>query len=205
MRSLREAANESNPNKVPDVLREVKAGEALSLVPRSLRIAVASNTGVLPEDVKAAHILSCNRSAGTVTGPATPVLTSATVATNQVKVDQLGNLAFFADDAVTEAEVLYIPAEGEIIEEDLTVASNAGPLHFGRKARVLLEAYNTTSGESALTVLLRGASTPSAGEARINVAGGSILFANGVTKARVRYIAWPASSVGTRLDGDTAL
>ena len=105
-----------------------------------------------------------------------------------------GNIVFAAADAVTTAEVTYVPVEGDIIEDAIvTVATNVGTLLSSRAAVVLLE-IEALAGTSvgAKTPVARG-TTPSAGQAAINDAGTGVVFAaaDAVTSARIKYVATP--------------
>lgn len=200
-RTLRSVLDESNPNKVPDANRILRAGSAASLIPRTARVVVVAGTGVgaLPEDAKAAAILRCYVAAGGVTGYFTPVPGDAAPLTTEVAVGPTGDLRFLAADAVTEAEVLYIAEEGPIVEDVVTVAASAAVLPLGRHAKRLLEVEVLTGViPGAKTIDTRG-SAAGAGEATLDVDGDSIDFnaADVVAgTARVRYIAFPGDGTG---------
>jgi hypothetical protein len=92
-----------------------------------------------------------------------------------------------------------------VYEEDLVIDTQIGTLFTGRRARVLLSADDLDSGVSPMTVVARGTSAPSAGEACIQDAGTTIKTGTGTSLCRVRYIAFPPETVNDALAADTAL
>lgn len=199
-RTLKTVLNEANPNRLPSALQAAMVGTALATIARTIRVPVSGNIAVLPDDARARALLNVYVSAGTVSGQFGTLAPNATPTTTNAAINAVGNVAFFGTDAVTEAEITYIPVEGEIVEDTLTVASNVGLLHGGRKALVILNAENTTGGgSSALTVLARGSANPAAGNTRIDLTGASLRFEASVTSATVRYVAEPLVSVGAAL------
>lgn len=199
-RPLKTVISEANPNRLPSALQLLPLGMALGIIARTVRVPVVANVAVLPEVARAQTLLNVFVSAGTVNGQFTVVAPNVVPATTEAAINAQGNVAFLPADAVTEAEITYIAVEGEIVEDSLTVAANVGLLHGGRKALVILEAFDTSSGSSALTVLARGSTNPAAGNTRIDTTGASLRFEAAVTKASVRYIAAPITPVGVALD-----
>lgn len=201
-RNLLNVLDEANPNRLPDAAREVRIGSALGNAPRNARVVVVAGTGVgaLPEDAKAVAVLRCYVTAGTVTGHFTALQTAAAPATTQVGVSATGNLQFLIADAVTEAEVTYVTAEGVIRQETIAVASQIGALPAGIQVKTLLSATDVTGGGSvAKTVVARG-NAPAASSASISIDGDTIRFGDaGVTSALVRYLAWPVETVDQAL------
>ena len=207
-KSLRTVLNEANPNKLPSAGQVLPLGEALAFAPRTVRGAVVGDALVLAENAKAAVILQCFVAAGGVTGRFTPVSEDDTPATTQCGISAGGDVVFLAADAVTVAEVTYVPLEGTVFEDLVTVAADIGTLLQGRRAAVLLRAEALTGGAVGVeAIVLRGA-TPGAGEAAVTLLGTGVEFAaaDAVTSARVRYIAQPGTgttqAVGTVLNAD---
>ena len=201
-RLLFNVLNEANPNRIADAAREVYLGSALGNAPRNARVAVVAGTGVgaLPEDAKAAAVLRCFVTAGTVTGHFTALQTAAAPATTQVGVSPTGNLQFLIADAVTEAEVTYVTAEGIVRQETISVASQIGVLPTGIQAKTLLSATDVTGGGSVAKTVVARSNAPAASSASISIDGDTIRFGDaGVTSALVRYIAWPAETVDQAL------
>lgn len=201
-RILSVVLDEANPNKIADAVKLLPMGSALGLTARTARIVVVAGTGVgaLPEAAKAAALVRARVTAGGVVGAFTCLTTDVAPATTQAGINALGNIQFLIADAVTEAEVVYFPAEGVIREETLVVAAQIGVLPTGIQGRQLLTATDITGGISvAKTVSARG-NAPGAGTASISVDGDSIRFGDaGVLLARVRYIAFPAVTVDQAL------
>lgn len=205
-RALSAVLNESNPNKLATALQDLKAGNALGLVARSARVAVVAGTGIgaLPEGAKAAAILRARVTAGAVTGAFTPLATDAAPATTQVGINALGNLQFLIADAVTEAEVVYFVAEGDIRDETLAVAANIAVLPAGIQARQLLTAEDGVTGADKV-VVARG-NAPGAGNVSISVDGDSIRVGDAIASIHVRYIAFPRTgeSVNEKLQSSVS-
>lgn len=210
-RSLRALLNESNPNKIQPAFQLARAGDFLARIPRTVRVAVASNKIVLPLNARADVILACYVTAGTVSGRFTPVYDS-TPATTQVSTDAVGNIVFLSTDAVTEAEVTYLPFEGALYEETVPVVSNVAAPSGSRRILVALEA-EATQGTVTGTKILddRATASPATLHAAQNKLGTGILFnaaTDVVTMARIKYIATPGFGdqllpLGTNLDAET--
>lgn len=199
-RILKAVGNEGNPNKLGDVAKAAKLGAALQLGAMTIRENVAANTIVLPEQAKAVIAITAYAVAGTTTGLLTPAAPGAAPAAGQVGVSVTGDLIFQATDAITEAEVVYTVAEGDLVETTGVLdATGALVLPGSTTARILLEA---TVDAAARTVVARG-SAPAVGEAAI-ADDGSLAFnvADAGGTAVVKYIEFPANSVADRLAGN---
>lgn len=199
-RTLRSALNESNPNKVADGLHAVLAGDALAASPAFVSGTVSANLLSLPNAQKALAVLFCFARAGGVTGQLAPISTGTTPAAGQVGISPTGNIEFAAADAITAVDVVYLPAQGEVVTETLPVVANVATPAQSKRALVLLSATALVGGSTgAKTVDFRGAAA-AAGEAAVT-ATGTIAFAgaDAVTSAEVTYIAAPG--VGVAQDG----
>lgn len=207
-RSLKQVANETTANTLADAANAVPLGNALANGVQSIRAVVASNVMVLPEGFKAALVLGGYAVDAGTTGVLNPAALGATVATTQVAIDPKGDLLFFGADAVVEAEVFYIPAEGSLIEETIAVTPTTGVASMGanRKGRVLVEVSASTGGvPGAKTVAARGA-TPSTGLAQLNDDGViTFLIADAITQATVKYIQYPVSVDGAGVPTGTSV
>ena len=200
-RTLREVLNESNPNKLADGCKEIRLGDRLTAGPVFAAGAVASNTLVLPDDAKAIYALRGYIRAGTGDGPLGPAADPGAPAAGEVGVNATGDLIFAAADVVTEAEVHYIGADGQVYTDvELGVASNVATLPANGLLLVRAEALAGTS-VGVKTVQSRGA-TPAAGQAALNKAGTGVDFAgaDAVTRAKLTFVAAPEVSVGTETD-----
>lgn len=210
-RSLRAILNESNPNRLPNALQLARAGDFLARVPRTRRFAVSSNKIVLPENAKAEQILNCYVTAGTVSGRFSAVYDS-TPATTQISTDAIGDLVFLSTDAVTEAEVTYLPFEGEIVEEIVPVVSNLASPSGSRRILVALYAEALVGTVTGVKILDdRATAAPATLHAAQNKLGTGILFnaaTDVVTSAKIRYVATPGFGVakpalGVNLDAES--
>ena len=195
-RPLKDALNEANPNRLAVACQKARLGDALNGITAFYVGPVTGDVLTLPEGRKALAVARAFARAGGAPGWKVPGSPSAAPAAGQCRADGAGNVEFAAADAVSEAEVWYVVAEGEVVEEDLqaTVAGEVS-LTGNRRAMVLLEAEVLTgAGAGAKTVQVRGAA-PAAGEAAINAAGDRVLFLAGELaageRARVKYIAQP--------------
>lgn len=198
-RTLSAALDAANPNNLPDAMRLLPAGKALGLLPRTVRVAVVANVAVLPEGAKAAAVLDVFVSAGGVDGQFTVVAPNATPLTTECAINEDGDVLFLGADAVTEAEITYVAAEGDVFTDTMTVTAGAGSFSSGRHGRVILSAFNTTSGSPvALTVIARGGAA-GVGQVNINTAGDGCVFNVAVTSATVTYVAFPSEPVGEQL------
>lgn len=195
MPTVREALNNANPNSVAHSLQLAGAGEALALLPRTIRAAVAAHKIVLPEKAKASRILSAY-GMGTTSGYKTPLAAGSAVApsTTEVTVNAQGDIVFASADAITSAVVTYLSVEGEVFEETVDVTSNAGQALGSRRVLVLLAATRTVGGSLGVSTIVPRPGTPTAGQAAIAAADDSkVAFAGAdtVTRATIRYIAVP--------------
>lgn len=197
-RPLKQVGNEGDQNKVGAFNQSVKMGSALLLGAQTVDSAVTSDTIVLPDSAKAFSVIGGFASAGTVTGAFTPA--SGAPATTEIGINATGDLIFNNSDAVTQAEVVYLTVEGDVVSASAIIASGEALLPNTSKARLLLSA--TADGNSR-TVVAR-ASAPAAGEAAVNTAGTAIAFnaADNGLSAVVNYIETPEESVADRLTSD---
>ena len=164
-RTLRAVFNESNANKLPSAGLELPLGDALGVLPHFVRAAVVSNVLALPSNLKAARVVNCYSVAGTLTGPLTPT-NIAVPTTGLVGTSASGDILFAPADAVTFAEVTYIPFEGPVISDLVQVAASVGTLLQGRGAQKILSVtVNTGLVLGAKTVDVRGTAGPAAGHA----------------------------------------
>lgn len=199
-RTLRAALDESNPNKLPTAAQSLPLGRGLSLLCLFAADAVASNVLVLPEEQKAGQVLRAYARVGGSTGYKTVVAAeTAAPAAGQVAITPSGDIRFAAADAVTEAEVIYAPMEGEIFEDSVEVAASAATLSQSRRAlQILSVTVDVGLIPGAKAIAARG-SAPAAGSAALSAAGTGLAFnaADVVAgRATVRYIAVPGVGNG---------
>lgn len=207
-RTLKQVLTEANPNKVAMALQLLDAGKALGMVPRTIRSAVSSNTIVLPDDAKACQILYAIALAGGLTGYLVPgsLKREAAVTTGLVGVNSTGDIAFASADAITSAEVCYIPQEGVVITETVAVASNTGSFTGGRKGAILISATVLTGTALGAKIVDARATAPAAGHAALKLDGTGVAFqaTDAVTSATLKYVAFPGNG-GEAASLDAAL
>jgi hypothetical protein len=197
-RSLKSAANEGDTNKIGSVAKDVGLGSALTLGPMSVRGAVTASKFTLPDNAKASNVVRCFATAGTVTGALTPII-SGVVATGQCAIDVLGNVVFFGADAVTAAEILYEPLEGDVITTStVTDATGLALLGGSGQGRLLLAA--TIAGASR--VVLARAAVPTATDAALTLLGTGIKFnvADAAKACVLTFVEFPANTVISRMN-----
>lgn len=203
-RSVLFTLDETNPNKVDPALHELPLGRAMNLLPKFYRGTVTAHVLTLPDGSKASAILSAFATIGTVVGYFTPIVASAALATTQCKITPTGDILFLAADAVTEAEVVYVTVEGELITRTIQVVAGTGVGALpSTDVGVLLLSATVTAGTTlgAKTVLVRTAGAPATTEVRLAANGDNILFAvaDAVTLATVTYLRVPARTVDAAL------
>lgn len=200
-RNLKAALNEANPNKIAAVLNAVRSGAAFGAIPQFFRGTVTADVLALPEELRAAAVLQGFRVAGGATGQIIPEVQGTTPAAGEAAPNPVGNVVFAAADVVTEAEVMYLPFQGEIFEDFVVVAASSATLLGSRRGAVLLSAEVVTGViPGAKTVDFRGAAI-AAGEVGLALSGLTVTFnaADVVAgTARVRYVAQPGVGNGVQ-------
>jgi hypothetical protein len=203
--SLRESLNRADPNTYPDMLRALAFGDVLRALPVYLQgtTAVASAPGqatglvtvVLPEDAKAATILRCTarKAAPGKTGEYAPIAYSAGAqpATTKVSVAPNGDIVFFASDAPTQIDLIYVPQKGYVKGQlanmkfgvssmTLQVAANGAaalPAQYAGKAVLLMAAtINTGTNTGACIVLAPQSSATTTKTAALSLLGDAVWF-----------------------------
>ena len=214
-RSLREILDIAQPNTVFSALQQARVGSMLAQAPRFIKGVVTAGILTLPESARAGAILAATVTAGTTLGPKTPVVPAASAsgipATTNVAISPEGHVSFnVATDAPTAAEVIYVKEEGEVVEDVITVTPGTGvgvPL-MGRNIRRLLEATALTGTVTGACIVdQRGFTVATTKHAAASITGAAVNFlaGDGVTSARIKYIATPGigatkSALGVALD-----
>jgi hypothetical protein len=209
------ALDTATPAQLPDIFRAIGLGHILRALPTMRRAVVPSLAGVypyapvaaeciaLPDDAKAAVVLTAYARAGTATAggltviasPNTVVLANMNPATLNVLVGPTGDLLFHGADAWTSVDVLYIPAVYDVYEATITVVASTGigllPTGNG-EVLFMLEAealVGTTIGKKIVDPPL--ATAPATAHAGLDLAKLNAQFAvaDAVTSARVKYAA----------------
>lgn len=190
-RTLKAALSEADPNILSDALRLAKFGTQLQAATAQLRAAVASNITALPEGLRAQALLYAYVTVGTLTGLMTVVATGTTPTTGQVSINLNGQVVFAAADAVTEAELVFVPFAGDIIEEVVALnAAGLGTLLGGRAGKLLLSGEVLSGASAGLKTNIARAGAPSAAQVCLTASGKGVQFnaAAASVTARVRYI-----------------
>lgn len=209
-RTLSQALNESNPNKIASALQSLECGNAFAAAPVFYKGTVTSNVLTLPENARAAYGLVALATAGSVAGVKT--FTLGTVATTEFAIDGAGNIVFFGADAVTSAEVWYIPVQGDVIEEGVPVASSVATFSASRGSVLVLSAAVTTGIITGSKIVDARAGTPGAGHVSLSLVGTSVAFnaADVISGyATIRYVVTPGTgntvSLVNKLNSETNL
>jgi len=202
--------DKANPNNVPDLLRLGKAGSGLHQTVARFHTdtvgTVTANILTLPTGAKARQILRCWVTVGGSTGNKTVAVAEATPGAGACAVNQNGDIEFAAADAVTQAEVTYIPVEGELVSETIPVtAGGAGTFLRSKRATMLMSAsLNAPAAAPGASIIDDRGTGAAAGHAQLTVAGTGVEFnaadCTAVCSADVTYYAVPG--VGTGVDDD---
>lgn len=206
--TLKQVMDRANPNTLPDQMRTIKLGQTLgSDVKQTLRKQSADAAGAdpynlatldvlkMPDEAKAMTILRAFARAGTAgTGEMAVVAPNTTPASGQLAVTPSGDIALLGADAITDVDVEYLPARGDVMEVTGQVAANVLTIPASLTARgvvMAIEVEALTGGSVGDKIILApGAGAPAAGQARLNIAKSTITFAgaDAVTRARVRLV-----------------
>jgi hypothetical protein len=161
MTTKKDQLNSANPNHLASLLQDFKFGDMLRALPVYLRnqapaagtVATGNLTTLdvikLPNDAKACTILRASVRAGGSVGEFTPQAYGATPTTTQVAVTPCGDIAFLnATDAVTDADVVYVPEKGEVIEVtgDLATGVLSLPSYITDRGVIMLLEAEITAG-----------------------------------------------------------
>lgn len=175
MTILKDSLNTANPNKIASAMQSLPAGAAFVADPSLFAGTVTSNIMALP--TPAASLLKVYAMTGTTAGATlTIVADGATLATGECKVNAAGNVAFFATDAITSAYAYYLPEQGDLVSEQINVASSSATLAGSCRA-IRLVSCTVDNGlvTGSKTILLQGA-TPSAGQVALGAGNSTVTF-----------------------------
>jgi hypothetical protein len=225
--SLREYFNRVDPNSIADALRSINFGDVLRTLPVYLRGVAPSATGatpqqlaslgtvVLPEDAKAAVILRCTvKTCGVTAGEFTIEPYGTTPSTTQVAIAPNGDIVFLGSDAVTSADITYIPVKGDVQGQlannvngvtslTLNVASTgfaALPSNLSGTALLLMQANviaGTITGQKIIVAPATAVTLTT--KAALSVDGTGIWFnhaTDGVTQAVVDVLVYSGAAGG---------
>jgi hypothetical protein len=205
--SLKNRINAANPNQLPQELQILKFGDLLRAGTAFLRkrnpdTAASSgsqlatlDTLALNDDAKASTILRAYARATAAAGTLGELAVQAygtTPIDGQIAVAPNGDIVVLAASRYTDIDVVYQPEKTDLAEVTLTVTASVLTLPAALTAAgvtALLEAVVTTGGSTGTKiVLVPGAGAPAAGQARLNLAKGTVTFAvaDTVTQATVK-------------------
>lgn len=220
MTTKKDQLNYANPNHLPDLLRELKFGDIVRALPVFLHkqdptpgtVATGNLTTVevikLPNDAKASVIHRASSRTGTVTGELTPQAYGTTPATTQCAVTPCGDIAVLPADVITDLDVVYQPAKGEVVEYTGDVVTGVLTLPSAWTTRgviYLLEAevtVGTVTGGKTILVPVAGAALPATTKAQLTSNKTTVSFNNATdapTKARVKCLIAPDTSLDAKL------
>jgi hypothetical protein len=202
--SVREALNRLDVSAIADAFRGVALGDVLRGLPVYLRGVAPNNSGTpqnvstegvvqLPEDAKAAFIFRCTvKASGVADGEFTIEPYGTTPATTEVAVAPNGDIVFLASDAVTSADIIYLPQKGDVLGNNqysklgvtsltLSVLSTGQallPAPYAGLAVLLMQANVTAAGTGGVTgqkqILVPASAATAAGTAALSKDGKSI-------------------------------
>jgi hypothetical protein len=221
--TFRASFDRADINTLADLLRKVGLGSLLAgQVPQVRRNlnpdvlgACAYNLStvdaiVLPAHARASAVLRATVRAGGVTGELTPQAFGTTPTTGQIAVAPNGNIVVVATDAITDMDVVYVPERGDVIETVFPVVSHSItlPTSITTRGVVLLAEVEALEGTStgAKKILVPGGS-PSAGQAALGIAKGTVVFAaaDAVTRARVQLVVTAAEDLAAILEASATI
>lgn len=214
---VKDALDRANPNTLADGFRAIKLGSSLAQNMKATKRHVDMDAAganpedlatldvlVLPDDAKASTVLRAYARAGTAgVGELAVVAPGATPITGQIAVTPAGNIATLAADAITDMDVEYLGAEGDVYEYTGPVVGNvlAFPAWMTALGVIeLLEANATAGTTTGRKVVLAAGGAAAAGQAALNDAKAQVGFAgaDAVTHATVKVLM--ASADGTAAD-----
>ncbi len=223
--STKNLLNQCNATILADLLRTLGFGNLLRWMPVSLRMAAPAAAAAnpylsatplsitLPDDAKAAQIISAYARAGTGTkGPLT-VSTSQTPAAGSVGISNSGDLILNETDAFTSVDITYTPERQECVEVTVPCIAASGvaaiPAYLTARGVVtLMEAeilVGTLTGAKIVTA--PAATAPATTIARLNFAKTSVFFAvaDAATSVRLKLGVASATDANAVLEAAASL
>lgn len=211
--SLKTIGNRITDGQIGAFLKYIQFGTILIGLPTALRAAAPAadpsslatlQVVKLPDDAKAASLVRVTVRAGVAPGELAILAFGATPITGQAAVTASGDIAFLAADAVTDADIIYIPEQHEVVEFQTDVVANVLtiPAAYASKA-ILIEEVTADLGTALgrKVVLVPGAGAPAAGQARLNLAKTTVTFAgaDAVTRATVKLAVDRSTNLAAQL------
>jgi hypothetical protein len=220
--SLKKVLDAANPNTLADGMRILGFGQILrSAISTQIRMGTplaATNvlatlrSFALPSDAKASSIQRAYaRAGGGTLGELAVQAFGATPADGQIAVAPNGDIVLLAASTYSQVDVEFIPEKGDEFIFAGSVAANVLTLPASLTGRgvILLADANATAGTTLgkKIILVPGAGAPAAGQARLNLAKGTVTFAvaDAVTAATVTLTVVSAINVPALLDADSTI
>jgi hypothetical protein len=195
----------ANPNNLPDLVQLAELGKGAALIARTERVTtIAANIATLT--FPAQTVLRCIATAAGTPGYKLPVVNDSTPGAGQCAVNMLGNIEFAAADAVTSCLVTYVPVEGELITETITVTAGGVGTFLNSKecnqiVSATLVAPAVTPGAKVVVDYGTLVGALAAGQCAVQFAGTTIQFvaaeAGVACTATVVYYASPGVGTGS--------
>jgi hypothetical protein len=203
--TIQQALNRADPNVLADQLRSLKFGDVLRSLPTTIRRrtaaadasvdATAFSTSDQAEEARASTILSAYARAGAGAPGALAVVTYPPVGANDIAIAPNGDIVTLAADAWTDMDVSYTVEKGDVVEVTANVVAATGvltlPINVTTPGAVMLiEAEAIAATSTGIKEILAPGAASAAGEARLNLAKATVVFAiaDAVTTARVRLL-----------------
>lgn len=203
--TVRAELDKAAPVNAAELQRLAKLGSALAAGQRSELLTVTSHIASLALPARA--LLDVYIVAATAgTGQATILTKGGTpTSSGDCAIDEDGNVLFLAADAVTSAEITYIPIENDLITETISVTT--GGLGTFNNSKSCAQLVSATLNSPAATpgakgIVARGTASPGAGTCAVQDDGTTVQFVAGeagsACTADVVYHAFPGVGTGAQ-------
>lgn len=220
--SLSNALDRGNLGQMGDGFRAIKLGTALTLlltvwaygaVPAvgATGKPATVNTIALPNNAKAASIVSAYARTGTGTcGPLTVVASGTIPGAGEIAVSPDGDIVTAAADAYTLVDVCYHPVYGDLVEDlELTVSSNAAtiPTRYQGKVLMLVKAEALTGTVTGRQYVDKPGASLSSQECALALNKNTVNFKNtdAVTSCKLSFLMYPSVNAHETLLAESAL
>ena len=212
--TIKAELDKANPVNTPDLFRLSKVGSGLAVSARYFSDTIAvvtANILTLPATAKGMQIIWCYARAAGAPGEIAVAAAETTPGAGNCARNQIGDVEFAAADAVTEAEVIYIPVEGDLVTETIPVtAGGAGTFNGTKRGLLLMSAtLNAPGAAPGVKIVNDRATASAAGNCALTLLGTGVTFnaadCTAACTADVTYYAAPGignqeNGLGARLD-----
>jgi hypothetical protein len=202
--TIQQALNRADLNVLADQFRSLKIGDVLRALPTTIRRRTsAASASIDPtlfavsgqaEEARGASVVTAYARVGAGPGAAlAPV--AFPPAAGQIAVAPNGDVVVLAADAWTDLDVTYLVEKGDVVEVTANVVAATGVLTLPTNitnpgAVTLIQAEALVATSTGVKEILAPGAASAAGEARLNLAKSTVVFAiaDAVTSARVRLL-----------------